>query len=104
MNQNNMATKTLTRSLTYAQLVAEITAGTLNKGESITITDFQTKHYIVDGSNDVCLDGDLIPYVNTGALEPLTVLATSSNTLDCVAKSTVYPQDIIHYAWNILLP
>jgi hypothetical protein len=95
-----MATKTLTRSMTYAELVAAIGAGTLNKGESITITDFATKHYMCDGDGDVILDENLDSVTNTGSIEPLTLLATSSNTIDCIAKSTLYPQDIIHYDWN----
>ena len=86
---------TLTRTMTYAELVAAITAGTLNKGESITISDFATTHYFLDG--DLTL---LSESPNVATPEPLTVLVTSSNTIDCIAKSSLYPQDIIHYDWN----
>jgi len=81
---------TLTRSLTYAQLVAEIAAGTLHKGESITITDYATSHNIYDGFT-------VLAEVHTGTVEPLLVTATSANTLDVRAKSVLFPKDIIHY-------
>ena len=86
---------TLTRTMTYAELVAAISAGTLNKGESITISDFATTHYFLDG--DLAL---LEEAPNVATPEPLTVLAINNNTIDCVAKSSLYPQDIIHYDWN----
>jgi len=92
--------KTLTRSMTYSELIAEITASTLNKNEKITITDFATTHYMMNGAADVILDAELNPVINTGATEPLTVTALNSNTLDKVATSELYPQDIIHYDWN----
>lgn len=91
--------KTLTRSMTYDSLVAEIVAGTLNKGEKITITDFATKHYVLDG-DDVYLDAELNPEIITGVTEPLTVTALSNNTISHEATSELYPQDRIHYDWN----
>ena len=92
--------KTLTRSMTYAELAAAIAASTLNKGEKITITDFKTAHYIMNGDGDVILDAEMNAVVNEGALEPLTVTALNSNTIDKVATSELYPQDVIHYDWN----
>lgn len=90
---------TLTRSLTYAQLVAEIAASTLHKGESITITDYATTHFITDGLVAQVL-AESVPVEITGGLEPLIVLATSQNTIGTLAKSVLFPNDIIHYDWN----
>ena len=81
---------TLTRSLTHDQLLAEITAGTLNKGESITITDYATKHNIYDGTTPLA-------EIHTETIEPLLVNAISNNKLDVRAKSVLFPKDIIHY-------
>jgi len=97
--QNNALTKYFSenpsggssvRSLTHAQLLAEITAGMLNAGESILITDYATKHNIQDGSN-------YLEELHTETVEPLLVYATSSDTLDIRAKSVLFPKDIIHY-------
>jgi hypothetical protein len=76
--------------MTYAELAAAISAGTLNKGESITISDYATSHNIYDGSTRLVT-------VHTETVEPLLVTATSSNTLDIRAKSVLFPKDIIHY-------
>ena len=38
--------------------------------------------------------------INVGETEPLTVLAISANTIDKEARSSLFPQDIIHYDWN----
>lgn len=79
--------------MTYAQLVAAIGASTLNKGESITISDFKTVNYLLNG-NTVLTD------INTGATEALIVTASSNNTLEKEAKSILYPKDLIYYDWN----
>jgi hypothetical protein len=177
--------------ITYADLVTAIGASTLTAGALYRITDFQTKHYIIDydfnqwpdvvqidtltltgtsGTANVTGSGgltklatfatdltttasnfvtahaaaysdegivvtssgaDLIftasvssegfahpiitnvttnlagtvvntqaPGIITGPVEPLTVMAISSNELHVEAKSALYPQDIIHYDWN----
>lgn len=78
-------------SKTYAELVALISGSGLSIGQQYLISDFATKHYIVDGGGTQYLDS-----IITGDLEPLIVTATAVNKLDAVAKSTVYPQDIIH--------
>ena len=78
---------TLTRTMTYAELVAAITAGTLNKGESITISDYQTAHTIPNTTD-----------TNTGDIEPLLVTAISNNELKPEAYSVAYPDDIIYYS------
>ena len=90
--------------VTYAELVELITAnegaGDLEPGCYYRITDFATKHYMMDGGGDVILDSELNSVVNIGAIEPLTIIALNGNTLDKVATSELYPQDIIHYDWN----
>jgi hypothetical protein len=85
-----MATGTLTRTLTHSQLLAEITAGTLHKGESITISDYATKHNIQDGNT-------FLAEIHTEIIEPLLVNAISNNKLDVRAKSVLFPKDVIHY-------
>lgn len=82
-----------TTDVTYTELLELITASNLKPNSSYNITDFQTVHYLVDS------DGDKHG-INTGTLEPLIVTALSINTLDIVAHSLLYPQDIIHYDWN----
>jgi len=93
---------TLTRSITYAQLVAAIGASGLHKGESITITDFATRHYLTDGLNTQAMSDDEVPVPEevTGTTETIIVHATSVNTLDKRVQSVEYPQDIIEYDWN----
>lgn len=77
---------TLTRTMTYAELVAAIAANGLNKGESITISDYQTVHTIPNTSD-----------TNTGDVEPLLVTAISNNELKPEAYSVAFPDDIIYY-------
>jgi len=76
---------------TCAELVALIAGDGLVAGTQYEISDFRTVHYIADGNGNQYLDT-----IITGDLEPLIVTAVSNNKLDKVAKSTVYPQDIIY--------
>lgn len=83
--------------VTYNELVTLINSSSLNPGLQYKITDFRTRHYIVDADNNRYSGvGNEI----TGVLEPLLVTATSSNTIDKEAKSELYPMDIIYYDWN----
>ena len=83
--------------ITYADLVTAIGANGLISGSLYRITDFATRHYIVDGDgNRYSGTGNEI----TGVNEPLIVLATGVDTISHEAKSALYPQDIIHYDWN----
>lgn len=84
--------------VTYSELVNLISTSGLTKGNLYTITDFATTHYMLDVWDIIYSGGSGI--INTGINEPLTVLATSVNTLDNVAYSKKYPQDIIYYDWN----
>lgn len=84
---------TLTRTMTYAQLTSAIGAGTLNKGESIAITDFNTVNYLLS-ENTALTD------LNIGSNEVIIVKATGFNTLNKEVQSESYPKDKIYYDWN----
>lgn len=84
-------------NVTYEELVNLINSNLLNPGLQYLITDFNTRHYIVDADgNRYFGEGNEV----TGINEPLLVTASSINTIDKEAKSSLYPQDIIHYDWN----
>ena len=86
--------------VTYDELVAAILGNSLVAGSYYRITDYQTVHYILDGNGDICLDAETNPVINTAAVEPIVVIASSSNTLASEATSELYPQDILYYDWN----
>jgi hypothetical protein len=75
---------------TYSNLMTMIAGSTLISGKNYMITDFATVHYIVDSAGTQYS-------INAGTTEPLTVVATSPNTIDKEAKSSTYPQDTIYY-------
>lgn len=85
--------------VTYVELVALIGASGLEEGCYYRITDFATKHYIID-NDDVWLDGTNNPEIVTGVNETLIVLALNANTISHEATSELYPHDVIHYDWN----
>ncbi|HMM12471.1 MAG TPA: hypothetical protein PKE03_10295 [Bacteroidales bacterium] len=74
-------------SITYDQLSSLIAGSGLVPGQKYLITDYQTVHVIPDTAD-----------VNTGAVEPLLVTALSSNELEPIAFSPLYPDDIIYYS------
>jgi hypothetical protein len=83
--------------VTYNELVSLINSNSLNPGLQYKITDYRTRHYIVDYEhNRYSGAGNEV----TGVLEPLIVTATSENTIDKEAKSSLYPNDLIYYDWN----
>jgi hypothetical protein len=79
-------------SKTYAELQALIGSSGLTIGQQYLITDFATKHYIVDGNGSKPAGNPTI----TGVTEPLIVTAVAIDAVDKIAKSTLYPQDIIY--------
>lgn len=79
------------QDVTYAQLSALITAGTLEAGRHYRITDYVTAYNIFDGGTNAVIEAQL------GTAEPLIVLATGTATLAKQAYSALYPHDIIHY-------
>lgn len=86
---------TLQEDILYAALVVKINAGTLVKGQQYKITDYATKHYIVDAAGTQYLDS-----IITGVNEALVVCAISANEISKLAYSVLHPEDIIHYDWN----
>lgn len=83
--------------ITYADLVSAINGASLTPGGFYRITDFVTRHYIVDANGTAYKSGD---GAVTGPSEPLTVQAVAANQLGPLAWSALYPQDIIYYDWN----
>ena len=73
-------------SLTYSELSTLVNGNTLVPGQKYLINDYQTVHIIPNTSD-----------INTGPIEPLLVTASSTNTLEPIAYSTLFPQDIIYY-------
>ena len=73
--------------VTYAELVALVSAANLVVGRKYIIRDYQTIHVIPNTSD-----------INVGTVEPLVVTAIQSNKIDCVVQSIVYPNDIIYYS------
>jgi len=81
-------------SVSYSQLSTMIGSSSLIDGQMYLINNFATSHYYLDG------DATIDTAINTGATEPLVVLATSSNTLNQQVFSPSYPNDLIYYDWN----
>jgi hypothetical protein len=73
-------------SLTYSELSTLVSGNTLVPGQKYLINDYQTVH-LIPNTNDI----------NTGPIEPLLVTASSTKTLEPIAYSTLFPQDIIYY-------
>ena len=105
-NVNNVYYNTSTSEITYgpanidilySDLYDALIAGTLHAGKYYNITDYQTVYDQPDFDNTgiAKIEADLIS--KTGAIEPLMVLATSSNTLSPQAWSSTYPEDFITY-------
>lgn len=80
--------------VTYTELAALISGSDLIQGRQYLITDFATKHYMLNGVLTI------LSATNTATTEPIIVTATTNNTLAPVAYSTVYKDDILHYDWN----
>lgn len=79
-------------SITYSDLMTLIGADGLIIGSQYLITDFATKHYIVDSDYNQYTSS-----IITGTTEPLLVTAIDVDKIDKEAKSALYPHDIIYY-------
>jgi len=75
--------------VSYATLVELMTANKLIVSDKYRLVDFRTR-YTIPECNDI----------HTGELEILLVTANSQNSIDMVAVSEKYPNDIIHYTTN----
>ena len=73
-------------SVTYDDLITDISGHALTPGAQYLITDFRTK-YTQRKTNDV----------KTASAEPLIVTAVSDSSLYEIVKSVSYPSDIIKY-------
>lgn len=91
-------TSNSTVEVTYSELVDKITGETLNTGSFYIITDFRT-----------CYDQpDFDSYGNQiignnykeADIDPILVLAISSNTISTTAYQPSYPKDRIQYDWT----
>jgi len=80
---------------TYNQLTASLDGGSLTPGTYYKITDFRTYY----DQPDYDATGTAIEVGNykSGSLEPLVVLAISSQSLSTFAYSPSYPSDVIKY-------
>jgi len=87
-------------SVTYSELVDMISGSTLSQGSFYFISDFKTCYdrpeYYANG--DAKLSG-ATTYVE-GEVNPIIVLATSSNTISSTAYQPAYPNDRIQYDWT----
>jgi hypothetical protein len=100
-------------SLTYSELITLVNGNTLVPGQKYLINDYQTVHlipntapiqpkaYSVVSIDSVSIEPRLVTVasgdINTGPIEPLLVTASSTKTLEPIAYSTLFPQDIIYY-------
>jgi len=85
-------------SVTYSELVNNITGETLTAGSYYIITDFQTCY----DQPDFDVNGNAITVGNykTSEIEPIIVFATSANTISSTAYQPTYPNDRIQYDWT----
>lgn len=79
---------------TYNQLTSSLDSGSLTPGGYYKITDFRTYYDQPDWDAD---SSPITGSYKSGSLEPLVVLATSTESLSPFAYSTSYPTDVIKY-------
>lgn len=84
--------------VTYSGLTTHISNSTLSGGSYYMITDFQTCY----DQPDFDYDNNPITSGNykQGPVEPILVLATSTNTISNLAYQPLYPNDKITYDWT----
>jgi hypothetical protein len=87
-----------TTAVTYSEFSSTISGNSLNTGMLYIITDFQTCY----DQPDFNYSGTPITTGNykQGPVEPIIVLATSSNTISSIAYQPTYPNDKITYDWT----
>jgi hypothetical protein len=86
--------------ITYSELVSAINGSDLTQGAYYLITNFRTCYdvpeYYVNGNPK---GSNAIEY-NQSNVEPIIVLATSTNTISSTAYQPAYPNDRIQYDWT----
>jgi hypothetical protein len=74
-------------------------AGSLVAGTQYLITDYQTKYQCQQLGDSDYFESDGVTRASiSGPTEPIIVTATSSNTIDELATSLIYPDDELHYS------
>ena len=76
---------------TYTELQDLVLNNLLIPESVYIITDYQTKHLIPNSDPQE---------INIGNIEPLTLIAATTNTFYIEAKSSLFPTDIIHYRFD----
>jgi len=90
--QSDRVSKSLISILgTYEEIKALVLSNSLLPESKYTITDYRTMHVIPNSSPIE---------INTGIIEPLTLVAASVNTFHATALSSLFPTDIIHYRFD----
>jgi hypothetical protein len=79
------------QSVTYAELMALLGAGTLVPGKQYLLTDFQSRWFMVD--NGVAIAGS----EQSGVVEPLILTAVHGTRLATEAYSTLHRGDVVYY-------
>jgi len=73
---------------TYSQLSSSLSNGLLIPGQKYKITDYQTTYNMPEVTPTL---------LASGSIEPLIVTAMTSSSLESIAFSEQYPQDLIYY-------
>jgi hypothetical protein len=86
--------------VSFSQFETLISTSDLSPGNLYLITNFQTRHYIqyTDTNGDGTSNDEV---VNIGSVEPLLVLAISTNQYDENVISTSFPSDEIKWRHNL---
>lgn len=76
---------------TYNNIKQLVDSNSLIPESTYIITDYQTKHLIPNSDPQE---------INIGNIEPLTLIAATTNTFYIEVKSSLFPSDIIHYRFD----
>lgn len=87
-------------SITYSDFLNLYNTSSLQPGGVYLVNDFRTSHYI-QFSDSVGDGTGMDEIVNYGTIEPLLVLATSTNSYDSDVKSLTYPDDEIKWIHQV---
>jgi hypothetical protein len=92
-------------NVTYSELAAHISAGTLVPGGLYKITNYQTKHIVPNSAHlnvngVVYVDKTTAPTDLSEGVEELIVMAIATNKISGEAFSHAFPQDIIRYDFS----
>jgi hypothetical protein len=91
-------TDSLMGKVTYSELQNMITSSGLTSGIFYTITDFRTCYDQPNFNSDK--NPIMVGNYKDSDVEPIVVLAISSNTISTTAYQPAYPKDRIQYDWT----